>query len=86
MRGLSDSLTDEKVNELIAEAIGFIGVSCPDEEREACRRELTYRYMIQSVPGSKILNDYDQDEWYSEIKDKLEQKFWLRYKDYLIDE
>ena len=86
LRGLSDSLTDEKVNELIAEAIGFIGVSCPDEEREACRRELTYRYMIQSVPGSKILNDYDQDEWYSEIKDKLEQKFWLRYKDYLIDE
>ena len=40
LRGLSDSLTDEKVNELIAEAIGFIGVSCPDEEREACRREL----------------------------------------------
>ena len=86
LRGLSDSLTDEKVNELIAEAIGFIGVSCPDEEREACRRDLAYRYMIQSVPGSKILNDYDQDEWYSEIKDKLEQKFWLRYKDYLIDE
>ena len=86
LRGLSDSLTDEKVNELIAEAIGFIGVSCPDEEREACRRDLTYRYMIQSVPGSKILNDYDQDEWYSEIKDKLEQRFWSRYKDYLIDE
>ena len=47
LRGLSDSLTDEKVNELIAEAIGFIGVSCPDEEREACRRELTYRIMTR---------------------------------------
>lgn len=85
-RGISDTLTEERIDELIKEAIGFVGINCLDEELEKCRRDLKYRYMIQSRPGSKILNDYDQEEWYSDIKDDIEQKFWLRYKDYLIDE
>ncbi|MGN0501959.1 MAG: Z1 domain-containing protein [Ruminococcus sp.] len=85
-RGISDNLTEEIIDELIKEAIGFVGINCIDEELEACRRDLKYRYMIKSIPGSKILNDYNQDEWYSDIKDDIQQKFWLRYKDYLIDE
>lgn len=86
LTGVANILTDEKIDELIAQATKLAGIECLEEEIEACRRDLKYRYMIQSRPGSKILNDYDQDEWYTEIKDELEQKFWLRYKDYLIDE
>ena len=85
-RDVANTLTEEKIDELIVEAVGFVGVTCANEDIEACRRDLKYRYMIQSRPGSKILNDYDQKEWYSDIKDDLDQKFWLRYKDYLIDE
>ena len=85
-RGISDFLTEEKIDDLITEAVSFAGVGYSDEELEACRRDLKYRYMVQSRPGSKILNDYDQGEWYTDIKDELDQKFWLRYKDYLIDE
>lgn len=86
LTGIANSLTDEKIDELISQALSIVSVDCSDEEREACKRDLKYRYMIQSRPGSKILNDYDQEEWYSDIKDEIDQKFWLRYKDYLIDE
>lgn len=86
VRKISDSLTEDKIDELITEAIVFAGIECQDEELKACRRDLKYRYMIQSTPGSKILNDYDQGEWYTDIKDDIEQNFWLRYKNYLIDE
>ena len=85
-RKITNTLTEEKIEELILEAVKFIGITCPDEDIESCKRDLKYRYMIQSRPGSKILNDYDQEEWYSDVKDELDQKFWLRYKDYLIDE
>jgi len=86
LTGIANTLTDEKIDELISQALSIVSVDCSDEEREACKRDLKYRYMIQSRPGSKILNDYDQEEWYSDIKDEIDQKFWLRYKDYLIDE
>lgn len=86
LKGITDSLTDEKIEELISLAVTFSGENCLEEEMEICRRELKYRYMIQSTPGSKILNNYDQENWYTNIKDTIDQKFWLRYKDYLIDE
>ena len=80
LTGIANTLTDEKIDELISQALSIVSVDCSDEEREACKRDLKYRYMIQSRPGSKILNDYDQEEWYSDIKDEIDQKFWLRYK------
>ena len=86
IRGVANILTEEIIDDLIEEAIGVARVTCADEDVEACKRDLKYRYMIQSKQGSKILNNYDQEEWYSDIKDDLDQKFWLRYKDYLIDE
>ena len=84
--GVANTLTDEKIEDLISQAIMFANIDCPVEEREACKRDLKYRYLIQSKPGSKILNDYDQETWYTDIKDSLEKKYWIRYKDYLIDE
>ena len=86
LTGVANTLTDEKIDELISQTLAIAAIELPDEEREACRRDLKYRYMIQSAPGSKILNDYEQEEWYSEIKDEIDQKFWTRYKNYLIDE
>lgn len=86
LNGFANSLTDEKIDELISQALSIVNTEWLPDEREACKRELQYRYMIQSRPGSKILKDYDQKEWYTDIKDEIDQKFWLRYKDYLIDE
>ena len=84
-REMTDVLTDDIINSLIDEVLN-LGISCSNEDLEACRRDLKYRYAIESTPGSIILNDYDQEEWYTERKDEIDQKFWLRYKDYLIDE
>ena len=86
LTGVANTLTDEKIEDLISQAIMIANIDCPVEEREACKRDLKYRYLIQSKPGSKILNDYDQETWYTDIKDGLEKKYWIRYKDYLIDE
>ena len=84
-REMTEVLTNEAINALIDEVVN-LGIPCTDEDLEACRRDLKYRYAIESTPGSIILNDYDQEEWYTERKDEIDQKFWLRYKDYLIDE
>lgn len=86
LSGVANTLSDDKIDELVSQALSIVNVECSVEELEACKRDLKYRYMIQSRPGSKILNDYDQETWYTNIKDELDQKFWLRYKNYLIDE
>lgn len=85
VQSIKDTLTDEKIEELIEEAIKFAGVECLHEETEKCRHELKYIYMIKSTPGSKILNDYEQEEWYTERKDYIDPKFWARYSEYLKD-
>lgn len=84
-REMTEVLTDEIINSLITEVLN-LGIPCSDEDLEACRRDLKYRYAIESTPGSIILNDYDQDEWYTERKDEIDQKFWSRYKEYLLNE
>ena len=86
LRKISEKLSDEVIDNLLNEAIQYIGKPFSKEEIEYCRRELKYRYMIKSQPGSRILNDYEQDEWYTDIKDELQHDFWKRYKNYLIDE
>lgn len=81
----SNTLTDEKIDKLIEEAEKFLKIKCLPEETEKCRHELKYIYMIKSNPGSKILNDYEQEEWYTGRKDDIDQKFWIRYSNYLKD-
>lgn len=86
MRNMTEVLTEESINSLIAEVVSLPGIPpYTDEELEICRRDLRYRYAIESTPGSIILNDYDQKEWYTERKNEIDQKFWIRYKDYLIE-
>lgn len=84
-REIAGVLTDEIIDSLIDEILR-LGIQCSNEDLEACRRDLKYRYAVESAPGSIILNDYDQNEWYTERKDEIEQKFWPRYKNYLIDD
>ncbi|MDE6501252.1 MAG: hypothetical protein K2L10_04145 [Ruminococcus sp.] len=84
-RKIKDTLTEEKIEELIEETVKFLRVECLYEETEKCRHELKYIYMIKSTPGNKILNDYEQEEWYTARKDDIDPKFWTRYSEYLKD-
>ena len=44
LTGIANTLTDEKIDELIAQALSIVSVDCSGEEREACKRDLKYRY------------------------------------------
>lgn len=78
-------LTEEKINEVINQSTLFTKVNLNSEEFEAVKRDLQYQYQVKCSPGQSILNDYEQEKWYDEIKSSIEPKFWNRYKDYLID-
>ena len=78
-------LTEEKISEVINQSALFTKVNLNSEEFEAVKRDLQYQYQVKCSPGQSILNDYEQEKWYDEIKSSIEPKFWNRYKDYLID-
>lgn len=81
-----ESISDESlVDELINKALALSALEFSPEELEAVKRDITWKYKIYTMPGESILADYDQENWYSEIKDNIEPRFWTRYKNYLID-
>ena len=86
IRQLDNALDDNVVSELIQSALTITGVAYSDEEIAAVKRDVAYKYQIQAHPGESILADYDQTNWYDDRKAEIEQNFWIRYKDYLIDE
>ena len=86
IRQLDNALDDNVVSELIRSALTIAGVAYSDEEIAAVKRDIAYKYQIQAHPGESILADYDQTNWYDDRKAEIEQNFWIRYKDYLIDE
>lgn len=79
------SLNEEIVEDLINQAISISGAVYSQEEKEAAKRDITWKYQIFAAPGQSILEDYDQDNWYDDRKAEIEPKFWTRYKNYLID-
>lgn len=83
-KGVTD-LDEAGVDQYIANAQLFLGVTCDDEEMAAIRRSVQYKYQIHTTPGQSILADYDQDNWYDDRKSEIDAKFWTRYKNYLID-
>ena len=85
MSQTEDDLTEDKISEIIKQSAEFTKVSLNSEEFEAVKRDLQYQYQVRCSPGQSILNDYEQEKWYDEIKSSIEPKFWNRYKDYLID-
>lgn len=86
IRQLDNALDDDVVSALIRSALTITGVAYNDEEIAAVKRDIAYKYQIQAHPGESILADYDQANWYDDRKVEIEQNFWIRYKDYLIDE
>ena len=85
MSGIGNDLSEEKIKEVIEKTSSFIGTSLLPEEFEAIKRDLHYQYQVKCSPGQSILNDYDQEKWYDEVKSDIEPKFWSRYKNYLVD-
>lgn len=49
-REMTEVLTNEAINALIDEVVN-LGIPCTDEDLEACRRDLKYRYAIESTPA-----------------------------------
>lgn len=85
MSQTENDLTEEMICEVINQSASFAKVSLNSEEFEAIKRDLQYQYQVKCSPGQSILNDYEQEKWYDEIKGEIDPKFWTRYKDYLID-
>lgn len=84
--GSSTDLTEESIVDYIQRAIVFTNATLSDEEYEAVKRDVSWKYQIFSLPGQSIVEDYDEEKWYDEIKDDINPVFWTRYKNYLIDE
>ena len=82
----SADLTEESILEYIQRAVTFTNVNLSKEEHEAVKRDILWKYQIYSLPGQSIVDDYEEEKWYDEIKDSINPFFWTRYKDYLIDE
>lgn len=85
LRGIETTLTDELVGELINQSLMISGASYTEEEIEAAKRDITWKYQIFTDPGQSILEDYEQELWYDDAKAEITPFFWTRYKDYLID-
>ena len=81
----NDSLSEALIDQYINQASFFIGVDLSDEVKAQAKKDLTSRYQIHVTPGHSILADYEQPNWYTDRKDSIPQKFWIRYRDYLID-
>lgn len=84
--GLNEGeLTDEKLDQYIQTAINMSSMDFTNLEIMAAKNDLTYNHQIKCTPGQSLLDNYDDDKWYIEIKDSIEPKFWSRYSNYLID-
>ena len=74
---------------------GFLNKACEDysqmnytqEEVAAAKRDLTYKHQVYCIGGESILADYDDRKWYTDKKEagEISDKFWERYKTYLIE-
>lgn len=85
LRQIENTLNENVVEELLQQALAISGAAYNNEEFEAAKRDITWKYQIFALPGQSILADYNQENWYDDRKAEIEPKFWTRYKDYLID-
>lgn len=66
-----------------------------EEEIDAVRKDLQYRYKIKITPGESIQKDYDERKWYTELLEagsnvlreggSYVTRSWDRYADYLVN-
>lgn len=78
---------DEKsIHDVINRAIAFLNVTLNKAERDRVDKDVMMQCQIRhSYEGSMITDDYFHKQWYSE-REKGEEFFWNRYKNYLINE
>ena len=86
IKHVDNALDESVVEELIQKALFISDVPYSDDEIAAVKRDIAYKYQIQARPGQSILADYEQANWYDDRKAEIQQNFWTRYKNYLIDE
>lgn len=86
MKRVDNALDESVVEDLIQKSLFISGVPYSDDEIAAVKRDVAYKYQIQAHPGESILADYEQTNWYDDRKAEIQQNFWTRYKNYLIDE
>lgn len=85
IKEIEHQLDENVISELIGQALAISGAMYSDEEIEAAKRDITWKYQIFTTPGQSILADYDEEDWYEDAKSEITPVFWTRYKDYLID-
>lgn len=86
LKGIESELSDDIIGNLISQALLISGAVYSDDEMEAAKRDITWKYQIIANPGKSILDDYEQEKWYNDAKAEIVPVFWTRYKNYLIDE
>ena len=86
LKGIESELSDDIIGNLISQALLISGAVYSDDEIEAAKRDITWKYQIIVNPGKSILDDYEQEKWYNDAKAEIVPVFWTRYKNYLIDE
>lgn len=86
MKRVDNALDESVVEDLIQKSLFISGVPYSNDEIAAVKRDIAYKYQIQAHPGESILADYEQSNWYDDRKAEIQQNFWTRYKNYLIDE
>lgn len=85
LKGVEHELNEDVISDLISQALMITGATYSDEELDAAKRDITWKYQIYTSPGQSILADYDMDDWYEDAKADIVPTFWTRYKNYLID-
>ena len=85
IKEIENQLNEETIGELVNQALMISGADYSNEEIEAAKRDITWRYQIYTTPGQSILADYNEEDWYDDAKSEITPVFWTRYKDYLID-
>lgn len=74
-----------KINAYIDQAIAFSKLECDDDVRQRLFADIEYKYQIRHERGSAIFNDYENKrDWYSKMQID-NPYFWMRYKEYLIN-
>ena len=73
------------INYYIDRAMKSLMLQCDDDVRLRLFADIEYRYNISHERGSAIFNDYDNKrEWYAKMQID-NPYFWMRYKEYLIN-
>lgn len=83
--GVANDLSEEMVKDFISRALMFAGIDLTEEEYEAVKRDINWKYKIFTLPGQSIVADYEQEKWYEDAKANIVPVFWTKYKNYLID-